>query len=104
MTRRQGAVRACIWDHGGGPGPLSVCWDAARELDPEVEDESRLAGAREGHLAELFEAAGLQVIEEAHLEASLEHPTFEDWWESFTLGVRRCRPHPGATRRFRRTG
>ena len=41
----------------------SLFWDAARELDPDVDDESRLAGAREGHLAELFEAAGLREIE-----------------------------------------
>jgi hypothetical protein len=36
-----------------------VLWDAARALDPDVVDESHLAGVREGHVAELFEAAGL---------------------------------------------
>src|SRR5439155_9400854 len=58
VTRRNGVVAACVWDHGGGRGPLSLFWDAARELDADVADESRLAGARQGHLAELFEAAG----------------------------------------------
>lgn len=87
VTRRQGVVAACVWDHAGGQGPLSLYWEAVRELDPEVEDESELAGSREGHLAELFEAAGLQEIEETHLAMSVEHPTFEDWWEPFTLGV-----------------
>ena len=58
VTRRGGVVAACVWDHAGGHGPLSLFWQAARELDPEVHDESQLAGAREGHLAELFEAAG----------------------------------------------
>lgn len=88
VTRKHGVVAACVWDHAaGGQGPLSLYWDAARELDPDVEDESELAGAREGHLTELFEAAGLHEIEGTHLAVSVEHPTFEDWWEPFTLGV-----------------
>ena len=88
VTRKHGVVAACVWDHAaGGQGPLNLYWDAARELDPDVEDESELAGAREGHLTELFEAAGLREIEETHLVVSVGHPTFEDWWEPFTLGV-----------------
>lgn len=87
VTRRDGVVAACVWDHGGGQGPLSLFWQAARELDPEVVDESRLAGARRGHLAELFEAAGLRKIEETAILASLEHSSFEAWWEPFTAGV-----------------
>jgi SAM-dependent methyltransferase len=88
VTRKHGVVAACVWDHAaGGQGPLRVYWDAVHELDPDVEDESELAGAREGHLAELFEAAGLREIEETHLAVSVEHPTFEHWWEPFKLGV-----------------
>lgn len=87
VTRRNGVVAACVWDHGGHQGPLSLFWQAARELDPGVDDESQLAGAREGHLAELFAAAGLRDIEETVVSASLEHPTFEAWWEPFTGGV-----------------
>jgi SAM-dependent methyltransferase len=87
VTRQDGVVAACVWDHAGGQGPLSIFWQAARELDPDVEDESLLAGAREGHLAELFEAAGLRSIEESALSVSVEHPSFEEWWEPFTRGV-----------------
>lgn len=87
VTRRDGVVAACVWDHGGGQGPLSQFWQAARVLDPEVVDESELAGARQGHLAELFEAAGLHEIEETSVAASLEHATFEAWWEPFSGGV-----------------
>src|ERR671936_2140004 len=60
VTRPRGVVAACVWDHAGGGGPLSLFWDAARELDRDVQDESRLAGARQGQLAELLEAAGLR--------------------------------------------
>ena len=87
VTRRDGVVAACVWDHGGRQGPLRVFWQAARELEPDVDDESRLAGVREGHLAELFEAAGLHDIEQATLTASLEHASFEEWWKPFTGGV-----------------
>lgn len=87
VTRQHGVIAACVWDHAGGQGPLSSYWDAARALDPDVGDESKLAGAREGHLTELFEEAGLHEVEETHLAVSVEHPTFEDWWEPFTLGV-----------------
>jgi SAM-dependent methyltransferase len=87
VTRKHGVVAACVWDHAGGQGPLSLFWEAAHELDPDVEDESQLAGAREGHLAQLFQAAGLHEIEESALSINVEHPSFEDWWEPFMLGV-----------------
>jgi SAM-dependent methyltransferase len=87
VTRPGGTVAACVWDHAGGRGPLSPLWDAARELDSGVEGESFLAGARHGHLAELFEAAGLHVIYDGVLEVEVQHPTFDEWWEPFTLGV-----------------
>ena len=87
VTRANGVVAACVWDHAGDKGPLSLFWGAVRELDSEVEGESQLAGAREGHLTELFQAAGLHEIEETALPVSVEHPSFEDWWEPYTLGV-----------------
>lgn len=87
VTRRGGVVAACVWDHAGGEGPLSGFWEAARELDPDIEDESQLAGARQGHLAELFREAGLDDVEETTLSVSVEHASFDDWWEPFTFGV-----------------
>jgi SAM-dependent methyltransferase len=87
VTSRDGVVAACVWDHAGGLGPLGLFWEVARTLDPDVRDESRLAGAREGHLAELFGAAGLRDVLETSLIADLEHASFEAWWEPFTEGV-----------------
>jgi hypothetical protein len=69
------------------PGPLSQFWEAARELDPEVEDESQLVGTRDGDLARLLSAVGLNEIETPALSVSVGYPSFEDWWEPFTLGV-----------------
>ena len=87
VTRPGGAVAACVWDHAGGQGPLGVFWRAVHELDPAARDESDLAGAREGHLAELFAAAQLDEIDQTLVAVDVEHPSFEEWWEPFTLGV-----------------
>ncbi len=74
-------------DPVAGLREMGLFWEAAHELDADVEDESNLAGAREGHLAELFAEAGLDAIQETSLSVSVEHPTFEEWWEPYTLGV-----------------
>jgi SAM-dependent methyltransferase len=87
VTHTDGVVAACVWDHTGDRGPLSLFWRATRELDPDVVGESQLAGAREGHLGELFRSAGLHEVEESPLTVGVEHPSFEEWWEPFTLGV-----------------
>ena len=42
---------------------------------------------RVGHLAALFAVAGLREIEERTLSVTLEHATFDAWWEPFTRGV-----------------
>jgi hypothetical protein len=80
-------VAACVWDHAGGRGPLAAFWQAVRELDPLADDESGLAGVREGHLAQLFGQAGLTVTTATALTVQVHHATFGEWWEPFTLGV-----------------
>lgn len=87
VTRPGGIVAACVWDHAGGGGPLAVFWQAVHDIDLGAQDEADLAGAREGHLAELCEAAGLQHIEPSTLTVRVRFATFADWWEPFTLGV-----------------
>jgi SAM-dependent methyltransferase len=87
VTRDGGVVAACVWDHGGGAGPVSPFWAAVRAQGYEVDDESTWAGAREGHLAQLLDAAGLTEIEDTVLSVSVEHATFGDWWDPYTLGV-----------------
>lgn len=87
VTRSGGVVAACVWDHAGDHGPLSAFWSAARELDPGVHDESGFAGAREGHLGQLFTAAGLCDVENTTVSARVEFATFDEWWEPFTRGV-----------------
>ena len=87
VTRPDGVVAACVWDFAGGGAPLSLFWEVARELDSSVVDESHLAGARQGHLSELFVAAGFRDVEETTLSIEREHAGFEEWWEPYTGGV-----------------
>ncbi len=87
VTRPGGLVAACVWDLAGGRAPLSLFWDVARELDPGVIDESTFAGAREGHLRELCEDAGLRDVTEFELTVHREHTGFDEWWEPYTGGV-----------------
>lgn len=87
VTRAAGVVAACVWDFAGERAPISVFWQAARELDRDAHDESDLPGARAGHLTELFEAARLAGVEEVALSVSVEFASFDEWWAPFTLGV-----------------
>lgn len=87
VTRPGGVVVAAVWDFAGGGAPLSLFWRAARELDPAVADQSHRAGARPGHLSELFAVAGLREVEETLLTIEREHAGFEEWWEPYTSGV-----------------
>ena len=87
VTRAGGVVCACVWDFAGEQTPLTPFWNAAQELDPGVRDESNVAGGGEGLLPELLTKVGLREVEEKPLEVRVEHATFEEWWEPFTLGV-----------------
>ena len=87
VTRSGGTVAACVWDHGGGRGPLSPFWRTVRAVDPSAVDEGHLPGSREGHLAALLVEAGLAGVERTTLEVSVRYDTFDEWWEPYTLGV-----------------
>lgn len=87
VTRPGGVVAACVWDHGGGRGPLSPFWRAAKSIDPAAPDEGGRTGARGGDLDRLFRAAGLRDVAETELTVTNHFATFDEWWEPFTFGV-----------------
>ncbi|MEO6504386.1 MAG: class I SAM-dependent methyltransferase, partial [Jatrophihabitantaceae bacterium] len=87
VTRPGGVVAACVWDHAGGLGPLTVLWRAVRDLDPSVRDESGMPGVRAGHLVELFQNAGLHPVAQGTLTVSASFADVDAWWRPFTLGV-----------------
>src|SRR4029078_13592812 len=87
VTRHGGVVATCVWDLAADRAPLSPFWVAARTFDPDVVDESDLAGAREGHIEALYAGAGFQAVRSATIGARLVEQTFEPWWEPYTFGV-----------------
>lgn len=87
VTRPGGVVAACVWDHAGGRGPSATFWRAAHDLDPTVQDESDLPGVRDGHLAELFQRAGLSEVKQTTITVRTSFADVDAWWEPFTLGV-----------------
>ena len=87
VTRPGGLVAACVWDFAGGRGPLSDFWRAVHDLDPESRGESDLAGARDGHLVQLFARAGLVDLRSAPLSVRVHYSSYDEWWEPYTLGV-----------------
>lgn len=87
VTQAGGPVAACVWDLTGDRSPSGRFWEAARHVDPDVVDESRRAGAREGDLAELLAAAGLADVEDGVLSIGVEHASFDEYWGPFALGV-----------------
>ena len=87
VTRPEGVIAACVWDHAGERTPVSTFWRAAHDLGLDIQDESALPGARDGHLAELFTAAGLRDVEQTVLVARVSYASFDGWWGPFALGV-----------------
>ncbi len=90
VTRPGGRLGACVWDHAGNAGPLSLFWRAVVDLDPAAPGEANLAGAAEGQLLSLAQAAGWRNPDSGLL--------------TVTVGVSDLRGLVGAVPARRRTG
>jgi ubiquinone/menaquinone biosynthesis C-methylase UbiE len=86
VTRRGGVVAISMWDLAGARAPISPFWKAALALDPGAMRDRPLVGGREGELADLLAKAGLGEITQTEFAATIEHPTFDDWWQPFGAG------------------
>jgi len=87
VTQPGGVVAACVWDFAEGGGPLSLFWEAARDVDPHAPGEAYRPGTRRGDLVRLLAQAGLRDVEETALSVGVGHDSFSEWWEPFTFGV-----------------
>jgi trans-aconitate methyltransferase len=85
VVRRGGTVAACAWDLDDGP--VHVLWRAADELLPGASAAIDLPGARDGQLAALMTAAGLDVLLSTTISVRVQIATFEEWWAPFSFGI-----------------
>lgn len=84
VTRPGGPVAACVWDHGGSRGPLSLFWGAATQLDPTARREADAsAGSTAGDLERLMGEAGLVDVRGSELSVTIQLSSFEDWWAPY---------------------
>lgn len=83
VTRPGGPVSACVWDHGGGRGPLSPFWSVVGELEPGANRERWSTGSREGDLPRLFGDAGLRDVQAGELAVTIHLESFEAWWAPY---------------------
>jgi SAM-dependent methyltransferase len=89
VTRPGGTVAACTWDAGGGMELTGTFWDEVGKLDPAArrrrEENRRLF--LEGEFTGLWNAAGLENVEETTLEIQCELASFDDYWLLFLQGA-----------------
>jgi SAM-dependent methyltransferase len=88
ITRPGGVVAAAVWDYGDGMEMLRVFWDEAVGLDATIaaRDERNMPLCRQGELAALWRANGLQRVEELPLTIELSFASFDDYWRPFLGG------------------
>jgi SAM-dependent methyltransferase len=87
VARPGGIVAVNVWDFGGGRSPQSGFLRALKGLEPDTDDETDRTGSRRGQLGALLRAAGCRNVEESELSVTVTSPTFEEWWQPYTLGV-----------------
>jgi SAM-dependent methyltransferase len=87
VTKPDGVVAACVWDHAGGGSPLSLFWSAAHDVDPAAPNEAALPGTRDGQLAAYAREAGLHDIASSALTVSRHFESYDEWWAPYLLGV-----------------
>lgn len=96
VTRPGGIISFYVWDYpGGGMGFIDEFWKAAAEVDPkamELDEGKRFPFCTMDGLAVLCDEAGVAGSEIRPIEIETVFPTFEDFWQPFTLGAG---PAPG---------
>jgi SAM-dependent methyltransferase len=88
VTKPGGVVAACMWDvPGGGMTMLSTFWRAVATVTPDAQGERAFVGVRDGDIAELLTAAGLEEVRSGTLTTSAAYEDFDDFWQPFTFAV-----------------
>jgi len=92
VTRRGGTVATCKWDFREGLPMLSLFWQAAGSVAPEVVRQQQRRNSPPDasgllELSQLWAGAGLNHIRTARLELAMRFESFDDYWLPFLGGA-----------------
>lgn len=90
-----GTVAIYVWDYAGEMQLMRYFWDAAATLDPaarELDEGRRFPVCHPERLVELFNSAGLAVVEARAIDVPTVFRDFDDYWTPFLGGQA---PAPG---------
>jgi SAM-dependent methyltransferase len=82
VTRPGGTVAGCVWLSGEENERSHIFWEAAIAVDPAATQQRETEGGygRRGSLSALWARCGLEAIEEAALEVSVDFSSFDEFW------------------------
>ena len=98
VTRAGGVVAACVWDHGGGQGPLTPFWQAVKTRIPARRTNPSSPGRARGTCGAVRGGGPARRRGHRASPSAVDYASFEDWWEPYTPGSGR------RARTWRRSG
>lgn len=90
VTKPDGKIGIFLWDYADGMQMLRYFWDAAVELDHNVNDLDegiRFPLCQEGQLEALVREVGLKQVQTTAIEVETVFQNFDDYWQPFLGNV-----------------
>jgi trans-aconitate methyltransferase len=87
---RGGMLAAYVWDYAEGMQFLRIFWDEAVALDPsaaQLDEGRRFPLCRPDALIQLYEQAGIDLVEVRAFEIATAFPDFDAYWSPFLGGT-----------------
>jgi SAM-dependent methyltransferase len=88
-VRTNGIVGLYVWDYGAKMQFMRHFWNAAAAIDPaayDLDEGRRFPFCQPDALRQLFEGAGLQVMETHPIDIHTDFKNFDDFWSPFLGG------------------
>ena len=87
VTHVGGTVAACVWDHAGDGGRSAPSGTPRTQSTPGPRTSRTFPARARATSAGSSRRPGCRRSRRRFSSATVEHPTFEEWWEPFELGV-----------------
>jgi hypothetical protein len=76
-----------MWDSQGGGIPVQPIYDAMRDMGLPAVRSPNFAASGQDAMREFWQRAGLDAIETRVIRIPVVVPTFDEYWDSSTLGI-----------------